>query len=255
MEWSSNPYPECWIPVNLQATTENSSLSTLLGFIQKKKKNLLSLYLSLLPVLPRTYLDIYLVLQALPLSVCLFKIDVFPNCKSIWIKVSAKWLNVNAVQPCSTSVRKQVPLQGYCIGGLPIQISCKWMLFGRDPSPAYLPFVHFPSRSACWPLLTTTWPRPIPRTYYLSAYLLKWQNVSLTTDDHYMVPPPSHEPTICPLTFYKTASGICVHLQPLEWDCYNRLVGWLSTKVLNRSHSIDCKLTHISFAINTMGLL
>ncbi len=134
----------------------------------KKEKNLLSLYLSLLPVLPRTYLDIYLVLQALPLSVCLFKIDVFPNCKSIWIKVSAKWLNVNAVQPCSTSVRKQVPLQGYCIGGLPIQISCKWMLFGRYPSPAYLPFVHFPSRSACWPL-------------------------------HGLAP--SHEPTICPLTY------------------------------------------------------
>ncbi len=28
----SHPYPECWIPVNLQATTENSSLSTLLDF-------------------------------------------------------------------------------------------------------------------------------------------------------------------------------------------------------------------------------
>ncbi len=30
---SSHPYPECWIPVNLQATTENSSLSALLDFI------------------------------------------------------------------------------------------------------------------------------------------------------------------------------------------------------------------------------
>ncbi len=27
------PYPDCWIPVNLQATTENSSLLTLLDFI------------------------------------------------------------------------------------------------------------------------------------------------------------------------------------------------------------------------------
>ncbi len=32
------PHPECWIPVNLQATTENSSLSTLLDYIKKKKK-------------------------------------------------------------------------------------------------------------------------------------------------------------------------------------------------------------------------
>ncbi len=31
------PHPERWIPVNLQATTENSSLSTLLDFIIKKK--------------------------------------------------------------------------------------------------------------------------------------------------------------------------------------------------------------------------
>ncbi len=30
------PHPERWIPVNLQATTENSSLSTLLDFIIKK---------------------------------------------------------------------------------------------------------------------------------------------------------------------------------------------------------------------------
>ncbi len=35
VEWSSHPHPECWIPVNLQATTENSSLSTLLDFIIK----------------------------------------------------------------------------------------------------------------------------------------------------------------------------------------------------------------------------
>ncbi len=36
VEWSSHPHPECWIPVNLQATTENSSLSTLYDFIIKK---------------------------------------------------------------------------------------------------------------------------------------------------------------------------------------------------------------------------
>ncbi len=32
------PYLECWIPVNIQATTENSSLSTLIDFPKKKKK-------------------------------------------------------------------------------------------------------------------------------------------------------------------------------------------------------------------------
>ncbi len=31
------PHPECWIPVNFQATTENPSLSTLLDYIKKKK--------------------------------------------------------------------------------------------------------------------------------------------------------------------------------------------------------------------------
>ncbi len=35
VEWSSHPHPECWIPVNFQATTENSSLSTLLDYIKK----------------------------------------------------------------------------------------------------------------------------------------------------------------------------------------------------------------------------
>ncbi len=31
------PHPDCWIPVNFQATTENSSLSTLLDYIKKYK--------------------------------------------------------------------------------------------------------------------------------------------------------------------------------------------------------------------------
>ncbi len=49
------PYPECWIPVNLQTTTENSSLSTLIDFILKNKNICLSLYLFLL-LLACTYL-------------------------------------------------------------------------------------------------------------------------------------------------------------------------------------------------------
>ncbi len=86
---TSHPHPECWIPVNFQATTENSSLSTLLDYIIKKKikkkilslfQNLhLSLYLSLLPLLACTYLNNAwdLVLLELPLYVCLFKINRF----------------------------------------------------------------------------------------------------------------------------------------------------------------------------------
>ncbi len=64
-------------PVNLQATTENEFLSTLLDFIINKK-NCLSLYLFLL-LLAYTYLNNAwdLVLLALPLSVCLFKMDHF----------------------------------------------------------------------------------------------------------------------------------------------------------------------------------
>ncbi len=39
------PHPKRWIPVNLQATTENPSLSTLLDFILKKNLIFASLYL------------------------------------------------------------------------------------------------------------------------------------------------------------------------------------------------------------------
>ncbi len=62
------PYLECWILVNLQATTENSPLSALL--VLKK---------TLLPLLACTYLnnDWDLVLRALPLSDCLFKMNSF----------------------------------------------------------------------------------------------------------------------------------------------------------------------------------
>ncbi len=79
VEWSSHPHPDCWIPVNLQATTENSSLSTLLDFINLKKTLHISLYLSLLLLLACTYLNnaCDVVLRALPLSVCLFKMNRF----------------------------------------------------------------------------------------------------------------------------------------------------------------------------------
>ncbi len=77
--WNDLPTPignGCWIPVNLQAPTENSSLSTLLDFILNLKK---ISNLSLLPLLACTYLSnaVDLVLRALSLSDCLFKMNRF----------------------------------------------------------------------------------------------------------------------------------------------------------------------------------
>ncbi len=39
VEWTSHPHPECWIPENVQATPENSSLPSSLSK-KKKKKNI-----------------------------------------------------------------------------------------------------------------------------------------------------------------------------------------------------------------------
>ncbi len=96
VEWSSYTYPERWIPVNLQATTENSSLSTLLDW-----KKTSSFSLSFSPSLA----SLYLFEQCLRLGVTSTSsaslplqdesLHVFPNVKSLWIKASAKWLNVN----------------------------------------------------------------------------------------------------------------------------------------------------------------
>ncbi len=76
-----------WIPVNLKATSENSSRSTLLDFILKKG-NLVFLFiysftcwLVLIWSMSETYTHLInvwdLVLRALPLSVCLFKMNRF----------------------------------------------------------------------------------------------------------------------------------------------------------------------------------
>ncbi len=89
---------ELCIPVNLQATTENPSLSTLLDFILNIKKKKCIFFIPSLA-------SLYLFEQWLRLgvtstsSVWLPRQDeslyVFPNCKLLWIKASAKWLNVN----------------------------------------------------------------------------------------------------------------------------------------------------------------
>ncbi len=77
VEWSSHPYPECWIPVKLQATTENSCLSTLLNFILKNNTHTLCLSLCLsLSLLACFYLNNVwnLVLRALGLFASLRRI-------------------------------------------------------------------------------------------------------------------------------------------------------------------------------------
>ncbi len=38
VEWTSHPYPECWIPDDFQATPENSSLPSTTDFIKTKQK-------------------------------------------------------------------------------------------------------------------------------------------------------------------------------------------------------------------------
>ncbi len=83
---------ESWKLISFDATWLHPKLKKKNG-----KKHSLSLYL-FLPFLACTYLNNAwnLVLRALPVSVCLFKKNRFmysPNCKSLWIKASAKWLN------------------------------------------------------------------------------------------------------------------------------------------------------------------
>ncbi len=97
---------ECWIPVNLQATTENSSLSTVLDFILNPKLLILkklpySLSLTFSPSLASLNLfEQCLRLGdrwALPLSDCLFKMNRFMYSPIVSrFGASAKWLNVNA---------------------------------------------------------------------------------------------------------------------------------------------------------------
>ncbi len=89
-----------WKPISFDTTWLHPKL--------KKKKKIYIIILSLLPLLACTYLNNIwdLVLGAL---VCLPLKDeslyVFPNCTSLWIKVSAKWLNGNVFCPIFTQQR------------------------------------------------------------------------------------------------------------------------------------------------------
>ncbi len=117
------PHPECWIPVNLQTTTENSSLSTLLDFILNspppppQNKKIKRSYSLLIPSLA----SLYLFEQCLRLgvtstsSVCLPLQDeslyVFPNCKLLWIKQKKKkCIHLNFIKLTSFVVQGHIYL-------------------------------------------------------------------------------------------------------------------------------------------------
>ncbi len=67
---------------------------------KQKKQNNLSLYISLLPLASLYLFEQWLRLGVTSTSSVWLPLQdeslyVFPNCKSLWIKASAKWLNVN----------------------------------------------------------------------------------------------------------------------------------------------------------------
>ncbi len=104
MEWTSCPYPECWVPDNFQATPENSSLPSSLDFcfffFFIKQKHLCSLSLTspcLASFCPEQCLKCCITSTSCD-SLPLYNVSliVFLNYKSLWIKASTKWLNVNS---------------------------------------------------------------------------------------------------------------------------------------------------------------
>ncbi len=101
-----NPHPECWIPDHFQAP-ENSSLPSSLDFILKKKNSFSFLNFALFPLTSHCIASVCFE-QCLEMCitstscVCLplynVSLIVFLNCKSLWIKASAKWINVNVIK-------------------------------------------------------------------------------------------------------------------------------------------------------------
>ncbi len=112
VEGSSHPHPERWIPDNLQATPENSSLLSSLDFVLRKKKKP-SLSFINFALFPLTSHCLARICSEQCLEICItstscvclplynVSLIVFLNCKSLWIKASAKWINVNVT--CSTN--------------------------------------------------------------------------------------------------------------------------------------------------------
>ncbi len=102
-------HPESWIPDNFQAPTENSSLPSSLDLVLKKKTPPLSfltfaLFSFTSHCLARFCSEHCLYIYITSNSyVCLplynVSLIVFLNCKSLWIKASAKLMNVNVWKP------------------------------------------------------------------------------------------------------------------------------------------------------------
>ncbi len=90
VEWTSHPHPECWIPDNFQVTPENSSLPSprLTGICSEQ---CLEICITSTSYVCLTIYNVLLI--------------VFLSCKSVWIKASAKWINVNvtSVSPLSSN--------------------------------------------------------------------------------------------------------------------------------------------------------
>ncbi len=99
VEWSFHPHPEYWIPVNLQATTENSSLSTLLTWKKKKKitfSKSSSFSLSFSPSLA----SLYLFEQCLRLGVT----STFSLCLPLWYYNDVFWELLRLIKMFNPSV-------------------------------------------------------------------------------------------------------------------------------------------------------
>ncbi len=96
VEWTSHSRPECWITDNFQVTLDNSSLPSSLDFILKNLNSLSLTSHCLARICSEQCLEICITSTS---CVCLALYNVSPivflNCKSLWIKVSAKWINVN----------------------------------------------------------------------------------------------------------------------------------------------------------------
>ncbi len=102
-------HPENWIPDNFQAPTENSSLPSSLDLVLKNKAPPLSFLTFALFSLTSHCLARFCSEHCLYIYitsnsyVCLplynVSLIVFLNCKSLWIKASAKRMNVNVWKP------------------------------------------------------------------------------------------------------------------------------------------------------------
>ncbi len=97
--WSRTDYISGAYATKMVAISSPAAAITWLNHKLKNKIKTIYLYLSLLPLLLRTYLNnVWDLVLTSTSSVCLFEmysLYVFPNCKSLRIKASAKRLNLN----------------------------------------------------------------------------------------------------------------------------------------------------------------